>query len=349
MDLIERNDMNEILKLYHNSLLGGHTGADRMYKTISRFYKWQHMLQDIKTYVNECTICKKTKFTTHTRVPMEVSSLGETLFDHVYIDFVGPIPDSADGHKYIFTAICDLTKFSIAVPTFDSTALTAAECLIEHVLCRYNFPSKIISDNASSFTSKIIKELCNLFLIGKNFATPYHPQANIVERAHRTLNAFLRAYTNKTHSDWNHLLKYATFAYNNTIHSTTKFTPHELAHGFRIKIPSHLSKSKIIYNYDNFADITKNNIAQALQLAKEHLETRQNNNKTQYDKKINNINIQPNDLILVKDLSKSHKFDNIYEGPFRVIDAKNSYVEYIEGRKKHKIHKNYIKKYTPKN
>lgn len=304
------------------------------------------MLQDIKSYVKKCSICEKTKITTHTRVPMEISSLGEALFDHTYIDFVGPIAQNSEGYKYIFTAICDLTKYLIAVPTKDCTALTAAECLLEHILCKYNFPSKLIPDNATNFISQVIKELCQLLTIKKIFATPYHPQSNIVERAHRTLNSFLRAFANKDHDNWHKLLKYATFAYNNTVHSTTGYTPHELAHGFKIKIPSHLTKPKIIYNYDNFADITRHNISNALELTKEHLYARKMDNKKYYDKKINDINIQIDDMILIKNFTKNHKFDRVYEGPFKVTNVDGSYVEYLKNNKKHKIHKNFIKKQT---
>lgn len=83
---------------------------------------------------------------------MEISSLGSVLFDYTYIDFIGPIsPESDEGHKYIFTATCDLTKFLVAVPTFDCTAVTTAKCLLENILLRYNFPSKLISDNAANF------------------------------------------------------------------------------------------------------------------------------------------------------------------------------------------------------
>lgn len=48
---------------------------------------------------------------------MEITSTGERLFDHVSVDFAGPInPASADGHAYIFAAICDLKEFVSAVP-----------------------------------------------------------------------------------------------------------------------------------------------------------------------------------------------------------------------------------------
>lgn len=226
-----------------------------MLKTIKKFYKWDKMSEDIANHVKKCAICEKTKVITNTKVPMQISSLGETLFDHTFIDFVGPIPASALNNKYIFTATCDLTKFLVATPTPDCSALTAAQCLLEHIICRYNFPSRIISDNATSFTSQVIKELLNLFQIKKIFATPYHPQSNIVERSHKTLNAYLRAFSDKYKEHWDELLKFGTFVYNNTVHSTTGYTPHELAHGFKIQIPNNLTRPKLSYNYDNLADI----------------------------------------------------------------------------------------------
>lgn len=344
VELKEKEDIEKILELYHQTLLGGHLGAEKMHKTISKFYKWDGMTNDVKNFVKKCPICEKTKTITNTKVPMEISSLGEILFDHCYIDFVGPIPQSTNGNKYIFTAICDLTKYLVAVPTTDCTALTAAECLLENIILRYNFPSRLISDNASNFISKLIKDLTNLFAIKKIFTTPYHPQANIVERAHRTLNAYLRAYTDKNRDIWDELLKYATFAYNNSVHSTTGYTPHELAHGFKIQIPSHLMKQKITYNYENLADLTRNNIAKALEIAKEHLYNKKLQNKYYYDSNAKNCDIKIGDLVLYKNPIKKHKFQNVYDGPYKVIDSSDSYIEILRNNKKVKIHKNLVKK-----
>lgn len=261
------------------------------------------------------------------------------------IDFVGPIsPQSSDGHKYIFTATCDLTKFIIAVPTFDCTALTTAECLIEHIFLRYNFPSRLISDNASNFNSQVIKEINNLFKIRKIFTTPYHPQGNIVERSHRTLNSYLRAFTEKNRDTWHFILKYATFAYNNSVHSTTGFTPHELAHGFKIQIPNTLLKPKVSYNYDNLADNVRNGIAGALDLAKEHLYKRKLSNKHYYDANTSDLEINVDDLVLIKSQSKKEKFQNVYEGPYRVIDCSDKFVEIMKNGKRTKVHKNLLKK-----
>lgn len=302
------------------------------------------MQQDIKDFVSKCTVCAKTKVITNTKVPMQISSLGEALFDHTFIDFVGPISTSSEGNKYIFTAVCDLTKFLVAVPTKDCTALTAAECILEHIICRYNFPSRIISDNATSFTSQLIKELTNLFLIKKIFTTAYHPQSNIVERTHRVLNSYLRAFTTKNRDIWDQLLKYATFVYNNTIHSTTGYCPHELAHGFKIQIPNHLTKPKLTYNYDNFADMTRNNIAKAIEISREHLLNKKLQNKQYYDTNAKDLNIKIGDLVLVKSQIKKHKFSDVYDGPFKVIDSSDSYVEITRNGKRTKVHKNLIKR-----
>lgn len=347
IEVIEKEDIDMILELYHKSLLGGHFGADKMYKTISKFYKWNNMVNDIKTFVSKCEICQKTKVTVNTKVPMQISSLGEILFDHTYMDFVGPIsPPSAEGHKYIFTATCDLTKYMIAVPTKDCSAITTADCLLENILLKYNFPSRLISDNASNFSSKIIQEITKALQIKKIFTTPYHPQSNIVERGHRTLNSYLRAFSSKNRDNWHILLRFAMFAYNNSIHTTTGFTPHELAHGFKIQIPNHLFKPKITYNYDNLAEMIRNNIANALELAKRHLYNQKLNNKQLYDRNAKDLEIRIGDRVLIKTQNKTDKFQHIYDGPYEVIDSFDEYVQIKKDNRKMKVHKNLIKKYN---
>lgn len=345
LELRERDDINEVLELFHNKLTGGHVGIPKLKDTISKFYKWDNMSEDIKKYVTDCPICEKTKVKTNTKIPMQISSLGECLFDHTFIDFVGPIPRSESGNRYIFTCSCDLTKFLVAVPTQDCTALTAANCLLENIICRYNFPSRLISDNASDFTLQVIKELTKLFSMKKIFSTRYHPQSNTVERAHRTLNAYLRAFSKESKESWDVLLKFATFAYNNSVHTTTGFTAHELAaDGFRIQIPTQLTRQKVTYNYENLADLTRNTIAKSLELAKAHLLNRKMQNKKQYDANTEEEDIAVNDLILIRTQKRKHKFDDVYEGPYRVVNASDSYVTVMKKGKKIKYHKNLTKK-----
>lgn len=39
--------LDKILYMYHNSLLGGHAGFERMKNSIKKFYNWTGMIQDL--------------------------------------------------------------------------------------------------------------------------------------------------------------------------------------------------------------------------------------------------------------------------------------------------------------
>lgn len=90
--------------------------------------------------------------------------------------------------------------------------------------------------------------------------------------------------------------------------------------------------------------MTRNNIATALDLAKEHLTNKKLKNKQYYDEKTSDLDVKVNDLILVRAQKKKHKFADVYDGPFKVVDCSDSHVEIKRGNRRVKIHKNLIKK-----
>lgn len=207
---------------HHKTRFGGHCGIQRMYQTMKRLFTWGTMIEDIKRYVKQCDVCEKTKTTRNIRTPMQITSTGSKPFDHVYIDFIGPInPTSEGGHKRIFVATCDLTKYTVATPTEDCTAETASACFLNDIILKYGFPSLVTSDNGPAFIARVFKDLNKKLNIKKITTTPYHPQSNIVERQNRTINAYLRAFIEKKPQQWAALLPYYMFCYNQTIHSTT--------------------------------------------------------------------------------------------------------------------------------
>lgn len=154
----------------------------------------------------------------------------------------------------------------------------------------------------------------------------------------------MRAFTAKNRDEWHKLLKFAMFAYNNSVHTTTGYTPHELAHGFSIQIPTHLHKNKPIYNYDSLADRVRNQIADTLEIAREHLHNRKLINKKNYDKNSRALDIEIGDLILLKTQTKNEKFQFIYEGPYKVTQTHSEYIEIVKNNRPTKVHKNLVKK-----
>lgn len=109
-------------------------------------------------------------------------------------------------------------------------------------------------------------------------------------------------------------------------------------------VPNNLSRPKLSYNYDNLADIVRNTIAGSLEVAKEHLHNKKIKNKQYYDRNTAEADIRVDDFVLIRDPLKKHKFQDVYDGPYRVIDAHESYIEILRKGKKVKVHKNMTKK-----
>lgn len=62
--------------------------------------------------------------------------------------------------------------------------------------------------------------------------------------------------------------------------------------------------------------------------------TNKQQNKVRYDVKTKDCEVNVNDLVLVKNQNKKHKFDDVFEGPYRVINSWDSYIEITKKAKK---------------
>lgn len=223
-------------------------------------------------------------------MPMQITSTATIPFEKIYIDHVGPInPMSPEGHLYIFTCSCDLTKFAVAIPVKDCTAITTARVLVENICLQYGIPKEIVSDNGSAFISDVYKEITKLLKIKVILTAPYHPQSNAVERYHRSLGQYLKAYAEQEPENWHNYLKYATFAYNNSVHLATNFTPQSLLYGYEIKLPTSVTQNKPSYNYDSYKRELQIQLRKTQQMAREAIQKQKEKNKKYYDRATNEI------------------------------------------------------------
>lgn len=232
--------------MHHHLRLGGHAGVQRMKETMKRIYFWPSMTNDIKKFVEKCEACERAKVTKYTKMPMQITSTGSRPFEHVYLDHVGPVnPPSDRGHKHIFVATCDLTKFAIAIPVGDTTAESTADCFIKGIILHFGFPVEVSRDGGAPFISSLFKELNKKLRLKDITTTPYNPRANIVERRNRSLSEYLRCYTQQKPGTWAELLPYCTFAYNRTINATTGFSPFELVLGSHFARRNHQKQTNL--------------------------------------------------------------------------------------------------------
>src|ERR1700730_7801016 len=213
------------------------------------------MKEDIERYVTGCPQCQKGKPRTG-KVPIELhpTPILPGLWKHIGWDIVGPITKSAG--KDAILCITDLFTKAIKLEAITTKITTKgiARIFRDRVFCEEGLPEKIYSDRGLQFAGHFTKELMALLHIKLNISTPYHPQTDRqTERVNREIGKYLRIFAKKQ-SDWMDWISAAEFAYNNSLHSATGFTPFWLNKGRHpTGHPSEIISGRTVPVVDDFA------------------------------------------------------------------------------------------------
>lgn len=345
-EIKDSKDRTTIINDYHILPTAGHAGINRTLHTIQQKFYWPNMKQDIRKFIKSCELCQKNRIMHKAKTPMIVTTTAIAAFDIIYLDLVGPLLPSSEGNQYILTTQCDLTKFVTATAIKDKSTETVAKAFVETIILNYGIPAKIVTDKGKEFMSKLFSEICELLKITKLNSTAYHHETiGGLENSHKSLGNFLRIYCGNSPLNWDNWLKYYQFAYNTTVHTTTNKTPFELVFGRMCTLPTNICDIKIIdpiYDFDNYSKLLKFKLQTSQKevrekLIKEKLKRNENHNKNASNKIYNQ-----GDLVLLKNENGS-KMDNIYIGPYRVVNDEGPNVKIEIGNKHEIVHKGRIK------
>ena len=111
------------------------------------------------------------------------------------LDFIGEInPASSAQHKCILTVTDYFTKWIEAIPTMNATDSVIIMFLKGHILSRFGYPRKIITDNAAAFGSKKMVDFCHRYQIALSHSTAYYPQGNgLAESSNKSLVTIIKS------------------------------------------------------------------------------------------------------------------------------------------------------------
>jgi len=339
----------EILQEMHECPIGGHQGVQRTYDRLKLYVTWPGMYHDVENYVPNCKICQKNKFTVpYFRAPFQETDTQFHPWDKLYLDIVGPLPMTEEGHKYILTCQDNLSKYLVAIPMFKQTAEEVALNFMRYVVLQYGIPSSIVTDQGTQFMGDIFKRLCKLLRINKLNISAYRPESNgALERTHKTTIEYLRCFCDPK-TDWDKLLQFACFVYNTSPHTMTKFTPYEVLFGRKANIPGQLQQAPApVYNYDDVVYDVKRKLQECHEVARTNLKQTKQHRVARQLSKVNAPKLLVGDKVLMKN-EKAGKLDSIWLGPFYVleVDPNGSNVTLkISKKKKMKTHVNRLKKY----
>jgi hypothetical protein len=140
----------KILKEMHECPVGGHQGIQRTYDKLKMYVTWLGMFQDVENYIRKCEVCQKNKFTgPHVQAPFQETDTQHQPWDKLYLDIVGALNVTDEGHKYILTCQDNLSKYLLAIPMMMQTADVVSLTFLHHIMLQYGIPNSIVTDQGS--------------------------------------------------------------------------------------------------------------------------------------------------------------------------------------------------------
>ena len=258
----------EILRLYHDSPVGGHLGRDQTYKEVAKHHRWPGMRSWIADYVRGCGVCQQNKPHTHPRktplyripVPQEANP-----FEIIALDLITHLP-LCDGFDAILTIVDHgCSRAALFIPCKGTiTGEGVADLYFDNVYRWFGLPVKVISDRDPRFTSRFPRALCARLGIAQNVSTAFHPQTDgLTERKNQWVEQFLRTITMHQQNDWAKWLPLATAVHNRATNSTTKTPPSEALLGYLPRLDYRWSQETTIPRVEDHVKIASQRREQA--------------------------------------------------------------------------------------
>ena len=310
-----------LLKYFHDAPFAGHLGAFKTYCKIAVNFWWPKMRAEIFQYVRRCDLCQRAKPAQNTQVGLHTAQPPSSPMDKVFIDFVGPLTRTQRGNTAILVVLDGFSKFVVFFPVRRITSQAVVQCLERSYFPVYGTPHTIVSDNASVFRSKQMRQLCFKWAVTHVTTTLYYPQGSLVERANRNLKSALKIFHSQSQNKWDEDLPLLSMGFNTAVHESSGFIPDTLFLGREITSPLlsrwDLSSDNVnaqgLTNQSFWADAYSN-----LRAARARVASRYNATRTPHKYKIGDLVMYRKNLVSSKAQNVSSKLLMRWSNPLVV-------------------------------
>ena len=224
-----------ILQQFHDG--GGHYAQDKTAQKILNSYYWPSVLKDCSTFAQSCDRCQRTKSNRRIKPGLLKPVQSKHPFRTLVCDFIGELPKSnISNNKFIFVITCAYSKYLATFAVPNTSTKTVLKCF-NSFFFRYGWPTKIILDRQTSFTSEELGKFMEKWRVDRRIiSTATHHVLGNAENRVQNQKQILSAYVEKD-SHWEQHLELATFAYNTTPSSAHGFSPHYVVHAYKPLFP----------------------------------------------------------------------------------------------------------------
>ena len=280
----------EVLRTSHDQ--SGHLGVRKTYEYILRYFFWPRLKRDVSVYIRTLHTCQVTGKPNQTISPAPLSPIPAISqpFEHLIIDYVGPLPTSTSGSNYLLTVMCQSTRYPAAYPLCVIKARSVVKALT-HFISIFGIPKIIQSDQGSNFSSKLFCQvLLSISVFSRTSLLHIMLSQGALERFHQTLMALLRSYCVELGRDWVEGLPWLLLAAGEVVQESTGFSPNELVFGHMVRGPLALLCDSVALpeppqNLIDYVNGFRHRLFMAGEKAKEMLASSQVKMKNLYDRK----------------------------------------------------------------
>ncbi|KAE8252406.1 hypothetical protein A4X03_0g6174 [Tilletia caries] len=219
--------LSTVLKGIHDD--GGHFGFWKTFLAVSRYFWRPQLSTAVRAWVKHCDLCRQTKAAPKTGM-LDISQDPTLPFDHISLDLIYGFPRSRSGNDAALVIQDLFSRIVLLAPCTKEITAEGVAALISDRVLRFGWrPRRIVSDSEARVSGSIMTQLCTSLGAVGTPSSPYHQQANSVERAVQTVQRVLQVMALDSKAHWDRrLLPAVELAMNGSPSTVTGQRPFDL-------------------------------------------------------------------------------------------------------------------------
>ena len=316
----------DLVQDFHKSV--GHAGNLTVFDLMRNRWWWPDMRSDIQGWLAACPSCQLAANADRKvhHAPMKPLTV-PPAFSRWHLDFVGELPTTDNGNRWLLVAVDYATNWTIARAVPDATGEAIANFIYEEIVLPFSCPHEILTDRGANFMSKVLNLYLGRLQVNHLLTSAFHARTNSkVERTNGILKQMLRKFAHGEIHRWDQFVQPAVFACRVCKHRTHGYSPYFLVYGVDPKLPGDILPPFLQVKEQELQEsaVAKGrarevrHLRQARMLAEQKLTANAAKDKAKWDAILKPQKFSVGDHVLMRHENRLSLEYN-WKGPFQVI------------------------------